>query len=83
MDTINRLLKKQTPKMRRGGRGGGEATPQTQEEAEALGLKPPSPPTMIRWVSNKDGIRLGVPDVWMGTPAAAVFEVRKKIEEVS
>ena len=83
MDTINRLLKKQTPKMRRGqGRAAGEATPQTQEEADAMGVKMPDPPTMIRWVSNKDGIRLGVPGTWLGTPAARVFEVQKKIEEV-
>ncbi|KAI9891569.1 MAG: 3-oxo-5a-steroid 4- dehydrogenase [Vezdaea aestivalis] len=72
MDTINKLLKKQAPKRR--GRviatdTAGDMTPMTQElEFE----KPKS--TMIRWVSNREGIRVGVPEEWLGTPAGRVFE---------
>lgn len=94
MDTINRLLKKQTPKMRgsrgtvgeagtpaRGGGGGGDG---------ALAEAPP-PPTMVRWVSDKDGIRLGVPETWMqaGGSVGEVFKkqeptprMRKLVEEI-
>ncbi|KAK2752193.1 hypothetical protein FQN55_008083 [Onygenales sp. PD_40] len=75
MDTINKLLKKQAPK-RRGkisaaetAAGAGDTTPRTQELQE-----PEKPePTMIRYVSNRDGCRVGVPDEWFGTPAGRVF----------
>ncbi|KAI5799973.1 PAPA-1-like conserved region-domain-containing protein [Geopyxis carbonaria] len=76
MDTINRLLKKQTPKMRRGRNTGtaGDATPANKEEAEAMGIEMPPPPTMVRWVSNKEGSRLSVPDSWLSSPIGKVFE---------
>ena len=77
MDTINKLLKKQTPKMRKG-RGTGDATPAGGPYADSTmgGISdiPALPPTMVRWVSNASGIRLGVPEMWMGGPAGAVFE---------
>lgn len=77
MDTINKLLKKQTPKMRKG-RGTGDATPAGGPYADSTmgGISdiPAPPPTMVRWVSNASGIRLGVPETWMSGPAGAVFE---------
>ena len=72
MDTINKLLKKQAPK-RRGkvsaAETAGEATPGIQEPEEAE--KPE--PTMIRYVSDRDGCRLGVPEEWAGSPAGRVL----------
>ncbi|OJD26842.1 hypothetical protein ACJ73_01763 [Blastomyces percursus] len=74
MDTINKLLKKQAPK-RRGKisaaetAAAGDTTPRTQEPQE-----PEKPdPIMIRYVSNRDGCRVGVPEEWIGTPAGQIF----------
>ncbi|OAT09838.1 hypothetical protein BDBG_05543 [Blastomyces gilchristii SLH14081] len=74
MDTINKLLKKQAPK-RRGKisaaetAAAGDTTPRTQEPQE-----PEKPdPIMIRYVSNRDGRRVGVPEEWFGTPAGRIF----------
>ena len=78
MDTINRLLKKQAPK-RRGkisaaeanGAGAtantGEGTPQEME------VEKPNP-TFVRWINNREGSRIGVPDEWLGTPVGRIFE---------
>jgi len=71
MDTINRLLRKQAPK-RRGRVSAAEAaiaTPAEQEEPEIERVDP----TIVRWVSNSEGCRLGVPVEWFGTPAGRVF----------
>jgi Ino eighty subunit 2 len=70
MDTINRLLKKQTPKRR--GRipvsdTAAEASPDVLQDA----YKPD--PIMIRWVSNHNISRVGVPGDLLGTPASRVF----------
>ncbi|EFQ99245.1 hypothetical protein MGYG_02258 [Nannizzia gypsea CBS 118893] len=72
MDTINKLLKKQAPK-RRGkisaAEAAGESTPGQQEPQE-----PEKPdPTMIRYVINQNGYRIGVPNEWLGTPAGNIF----------
>lgn len=89
MDTINRLLKKQTPKMRgtRGTVGDAAGTPGGGDGAST---EAPPPPTMVRWVSNKDGTRLGVPETWLQAgPVGEVFvkqeptpRMRKLIEEI-
>ncbi|KAI9804617.1 MAG: hypothetical protein M1833_006691 [Piccolia ochrophora] len=82
MDTINKLLKKQAPKQRRmrAMEAGGDATPNTQDEVEKAKA------TMIRWVSNREGCRVGVPEEWLGAPLGRVFEPRisggKMVEEV-
>ena len=78
MDTINRLLKKQTPKMRIKGRATGDATPADQFDTTMGGTEAPPPPTMIRWVSNKDGIRLAVPNTWLESPLGTQFEPKKE-----
>ncbi|EFW14982.1 hypothetical protein D8B26_000381 [Coccidioides posadasii str. Silveira] len=78
MDTINKLLKKQAPK-RRGkisaAETAGEASPRVQEAEE--GSQPE--PTMVRYVMNRDGCRLGVPNEWLGTPAGLVFGSRTAV----
>lgn len=86
MDTINRLLRKQAPK-RRGRVSAAEAaiaTPAEQEE-QPEGERPD--PTVVRWVSNREGCRIGVPVEWFGTPAGNLFGElpkgnRRLVEEV-
>ncbi|KAL8740656.1 MAG: hypothetical protein Q9190_006668 [Brigantiaea leucoxantha] len=65
LDTINRLLKKQAPKRR------GKIS---AEEITANALAPPEPleeevekanPVFIRWVSDRSGSRIGVPQEWL------------------
>ncbi|KAL7823566.1 PAPA-1-like conserved region domain-containing protein [Trichoderma gracile] len=62
METINKLLKKQAPKINR------KAAAETSEPD----LQKASP-VFIRWVSNKNGNRVAVPDEIMDGPAGAVF----------
>jgi len=81
MDTINRLLKKQTPKMRGKGRATGDATPADQTDP-LMGETPQRPPVMTRWVSNKTGIRLAVPGSWLAGPLAKQFEPRQETESM-
>lgn len=71
MDTINKLLKKQAPK-RRGKvsaqETAGDATPNVQDlESE----RPKA--AFVRWVSDRDGCRIGVPVEWFGTPMGKIF----------
>ena len=84
MDTINKLLKKQAPKTnarRREFLGiTGDATPD--------GAAPKPDPLFVRWVSNKDGNRIGVPEEWVEGPVGAIFAKGnsmggKLIQEVS
>ncbi|OJJ47170.1 hypothetical protein ASPZODRAFT_132124 [Penicilliopsis zonata CBS 506.65] len=88
MDTINRLLRKQAPK-RRGrvpaAEAAGDATPGDQELPE----QEKADPTIVRWISNRDGCLVGVPEEWLGTPAGRVFGAapaartdRRLVEEV-
>ena len=91
MDTINRLLRKQAPK-RRGkvtaaeiAAEGGSAAAE-QPEDQPVHAKPD--PIMVRWISSRDGCRVGVPDEWLGTPAGRLFgngnanRAGKLVEEV-
>lgn len=69
METINKLLKKQAPKTnarRSQFSGAGDGTPDSD------GQKPN--PIFVRWVSNKDGNRIGVPEEWLEGPVGAVFQ---------
>lgn len=87
MDTINRLLKKQAPK-RRGKisaaeisaqeHGGDNESPQEIPEEEI----PPANPVYVRWVSDREGCRIGVPGEWLGTGVGKVFGEGKMVEEV-
>lgn len=68
METINKLLKKQAPKTKGRGQGGLEGTPD-------IDAQKPSP-IFVRWVSNKDGNRVAVPDEMLAGPAGRVFAKR-------
>ena len=68
------------------GGGAGDATPDSESQ------KPN--PIFVRWVSNKDGERIGVPEEWLEGPIGSVFSSvagpvksgmvgRKLIEEVA
>lgn len=85
MDTINRLLRKQPPKKRGRAVEGADATPAEQEAQEPE--KQNVDPTMIRWVSSRQGSVLSMPEEWLGTPAGRLFGEtpvgsRKLVEEV-
>ncbi|GKU05473.1 hypothetical protein FLAG1_02001 [Fusarium langsethiae] len=62
METINKLLKKQAPKVNRKAAGGASG-----EDAN----KPD--PVFIRWVSNKSGVRVAVTEEMIDSPAGQVF----------
>ncbi|KAM3087455.1 hypothetical protein ACMFMG_001542 [Clarireedia jacksonii] len=70
METINKLLKKQAPKTnaRRRDLAGpvADATPEGEPQ------KPN--PLFVRWVSNKEGNRIGVPEEWMEAPVGDLFQ---------
>jgi Ino eighty subunit 2 len=76
METINKLLKKQAPKTnsRRAANGAkdADASPDTE-------LQKPNP-AFVRWVSNMEGDRIGVPEEWLeasvGTPFGPPTGVR-------
>ncbi|KAI9661559.1 MAG: hypothetical protein M1829_006250 [Trizodia sp. TS-e1964] len=75
MDTINKLLKKQAPKKRGNQRiveiSAGDGTP-TAPEPE---FEKPNP-VMVRWVSNREGSRIGVPEEWGEGPMGQMFRMR-------
>ncbi|KAF7913086.1 uncharacterized protein EAE98_011637 [Botrytis deweyae] len=70
METINKLLKKQAPKTNARRRDlNGPAVDATPEG------EPQKPnPLFVRWISNKDGNRIGVPEEWMEGPIGALFQ---------
>lgn len=72
MDTINRLLRKQAPK-RRGRIPAAETAEAASAEQEVAEPEKPDP-TMVRWVSGREGSRVGVPEEWLGIPAGRVFD---------
>jgi Ino eighty subunit 2 len=70
METINKLLKKQAPKTnaRRRDLTGvavADATPDGESQ------RPNS--IFIRWVSNREGDQIGVPEEWIDSPVGAMF----------
>ncbi|KAI1471967.1 PAPA-1-like conserved region-domain-containing protein [Daldinia caldariorum] len=80
METINKLLKKQAPKTNRKSQLAGEQTPDVESR------KPN--PIFVRWVSNKDGSRVAVPEEMLSGPSGRVFVPGglgsgKMVEEVS
>jgi Ino eighty subunit 2 len=76
METINKLLKKQAPKTnaRRKELNG------ISSEASADGQPTQTNPVFIRWVSNKDGNRIGVPEEWLEAPVGNLFQDSVKLE---
>ncbi|KAH8811561.1 PAPA-1-like conserved region-domain-containing protein [Xylogone sp. PMI_703] len=69
METINKLLKKQAPKTssrRKEITNAGDVTPDTEPQ------KPN--PLFVRWISNKDGNRICVPEEWLDKPVGSLFQ---------
>ncbi len=80
METINKLLKKQAPKINRKSQLALEATPDIESQR--------ANPIFIRWVNTKDGSRVSVPDEVINGPIGGVFirgglRSGKMVEEVS
>jgi Ino eighty subunit 2 len=81
METINKLLKKQAPKTNRRNAMAGYDTPDSEHQR--------ANPLFVRWVSTKDGNRIGVPDDMVIGPAGRAFlnagglPRGKMVEEVS
>lgn len=78
METINKLLKKQAPKASRKNPG--------DENSDGDGNRPS--PVFVRWISNKDGSRIAVPEEMLAAPAGKVFvpsglKSGKMVEEVA
>ncbi|PBP17371.1 PAPA-1-like conserved region family protein [Diplocarpon rosae] len=71
METINKLLKKQAPKTN-ARRSIMNAVDSGTGNADVEGLQPN--PGFVRWVSNKDGNRIGVPKEWLDAPVGEVFK---------
>ena len=71
------LSRKQAPKTQGRRRDAaniaGDATPD-EEKAN---------PLFVRWVSNKDGNRIGVPEEWVDGPIGALFNGSIMAEKVS
>ncbi|KAL6235191.1 PAPA-1-like conserved region-domain-containing protein [Aspergillus navahoensis] len=72
MDTINRLLRKQAPK-RRGRIPAAEAAENAAADQEAAAESESVDPTMVRWISGREGSRVAVPEEWIGTPQGRFF----------
>lgn len=67
--------------MRGRGRATGDATPADGNGDITMGgMEAPSPPTMMRWVSNKDGIRLAIPETWMNGPIGKAYSKQEETE---
>lgn len=83
METINKLLKKQAPKTNRKTAAlmAAEETPETDTQRVD--------PMLIRWVNNKNGSIVAVPDELLNGPVGKVFVTGgtgprgKMVEEVS
>lgn len=82
-ETINKLLKKQAPKTNarrkdlNGGNVAGAGTPDVDMQR--------ANPIFVRWVSDGNGMRVGVPGEWLEGPVGHVFasggQKRKLVEE--
>lgn len=83
METINKLLKKQAPKTTRKAAAllAGDETPDTESQR--------ADPLFVRWISNREGSRVAVPDELLNGPAGRLFTGAgglggaKMVEEVS
>jgi Ino eighty subunit 2 len=71
METINKLLKKQAPKTnsRRAANGLKGTDVDVSPDSELQKANP----AFVRWVSSREGNRIGVPEEWLEAPAGAVF----------
>jgi Ino eighty subunit 2 len=67
METINKLLKKQAPKTTRK-----NALLAAQEEAQDTEPQRPDP-MCVRWINNRSGSLVAVPEELLAGPAGSVF----------
>jgi Ino eighty subunit 2 len=78
MSTINRLLKRQPPKRKgkainpEAGEAGTAAEGASPAEVEEIEVERANP-LFVRWVNNKDGSRVGVPNEWLGKKVGRIF----------
>ncbi|UNI16188.1 hypothetical protein JDV02_002649 [Purpureocillium takamizusanense] len=83
METINKLLKKQAPKINR------KAAAAAARGGSPEDDQPKADPLFIRWVSTKGGVSVSVPEDIVNGPAGRVFakggglESGKMVEEVA
>lgn len=84
METINKLLKKQAPKVsKKAAAAAADGTPEDDG--------PKVSAVFVRWVSNKSGVSVGVPKDMLNGPAGKLFRggastpplPTKMVEEVS
>lgn len=68
METINKLLKKQAPKVNKKAAAAAAAGDGTPEDDG-----PKVSPVFVRWVSNKNGVSIGVPREIVNGPPGRVF----------
>lgn len=83
METINKLLKKQAPKVNKKAAAAAAAAESTPE-----GESSKVNPAFIRWTSNKEGCRVSVPTEIVEGPVGKVFAKKglagsKMVEEVA
>jgi Ino eighty subunit 2 len=83
MDTINKLLKKQAPKTN--ARRKDLAGPSASDNVDGEPAKPE--PIFVRWVSNKDGNQINIPEEMIDSPVGVMFKpgvlkTGKMVEEV-
>ncbi|KAK1242468.1 hypothetical protein MKX08_005280 [Trichoderma sp. CBMAI-0020] len=72
METINKLLKKQAPKINRKAAAAAAAADSQGPNAQK------ADPVFIRWVSNKSGNRIAVPDEIVDGPSGTLFGNKTK-----
>jgi Ino eighty subunit 2 len=82
METINKLLKKQAPKVNRKAAAAAAAAEAGDDGAQRAN------PLFVRWTSNKAGVTVSVPDEMLAGPAGDVFKKGglaggKMVEEVA
>lgn len=65
METINKLLKKQAPKVNR------KAAAGASQDAKPH-------PVFVRWISNKSGVRVAVTEEMLDSPAGNIFKPAPK-----
>ncbi|KAK5944222.1 hypothetical protein PMZ80_003503 [Knufia obscura] len=70
---LNRLLKPQVSKSRGAAPKAGTLAAQMQAAAEEEELEQKADPLFTRWVSSKDGIKLGIPEEWLGKNVGRYF----------
>jgi Ino eighty subunit 2 len=68
METINKLLKKQAPKVSKKAAAAAAADGTPEEEGSKVN------PVFIRWTSTKEGSRVAIPDEMVDGPAGRVFQ---------